>query len=394
MSRKVSQGSEAPTRLVYAVTHVVTARVFLRGQLAYMRNEGFDVAVVAGDETGELAEVGRREGVAVRPIRIAREMRPRDDAASLVAMTRALRDLRPDIVNASTPKAGLLGMIAARALGVRARVYLMRGLRLETETGLKRRILGATEHVAIGCASDVVCVSKSLRDTVVAGRYVRSAKAHVLGEGASNGVDAERFAPTPDRIAEGRAVRRELGIPEDAPVVGFIGRLVGDKGIAELARAMDRVREALPKARLLLVGADFAGDDVDPIATRLRDAPWVSVVRHVSEPAPYFQAMDVLAFPSKREGFPNVPLEAAASGRPVVGFRATGTIDCVVSGVTGELVAMGDAAGLARELLAYLRDPDRARVHGAAGRARVLASFTHAKVWAAWAAYYRSLAGA
>ncbi|MGC4079563.1 MAG: glycosyltransferase family 4 protein [Rubrivivax sp.] len=376
---------------MYVVTHAVTARSFLRGQLAFMGRQGFDVSVVAGGDHGELAAAAMREGVRSLSVPMEREMSPRADLVSLSAMTRALWALEPDIVNASTPKGGLLGMMAARALRIRSRVYLLRGLRLETERGARRAILATTERIASMCATEVVCVSRSLSEVAVSGGFVSERKARVLGDGASNGVDAERFSLRDDVVARAKALRDELGIPHDAPVVGFIGRLVADKGIDELARAMEIVREHVPKARLLLVGADFAGDDVDPAAQRLKTHSGSVVVGSVEDPAPYYALMDILAFPSKREGFPNVPIEAAACERPVVGFRATGVVDAVASGVTGELVATNDVDALAGALVRYLRDPALRRAHGRAGRARVLASFTNERVWTAWAEHYRAL---
>lgn len=376
-------------RLVYIVTVPITADAFLRGQLTYLRERGFDVTVISSPGP-ELDRVREREQVETIALPMARPIRPREDAASLAQLVPLLRRLRPDIVNASTPKAGLLGMIAAKTARVPVRVYLLRGLRLETTRGNLRRVLSTTERITAACAHTVVCNSGSVRDAAVNGGHIPAAKARVLGEGSSNGVELARWERTPERIAAGRERLRAAGIPDDAEVIAFVGRFDPDKGIIDLLEAFARVRAARPRARLVLIGGGLAGDNDPAIAERVRTAAGVVSLGKTNDLAPLYACMDVLAFPSMREGFPNVPLEAACAEVPAVGYRSTGVVDAIADGESGVIVAQHDVPALANALERYLADADLRTRHGQAAKARVLRSFTREVVWRAWEQFYRA----
>lgn len=377
-------------KLVYLVTHPMTARLLLDGQLRHLSDAGFEVILVTSPGA-DLEGVAEREGVRVETVPMAREMAPLADLVAVVRLLRLFRRLRPQVVNAGTPKAGLLGMLAARLLRVPVRVYTLRGLRLETARGLRRRLLTFTERLACSSAHRVVCVSQSLRRRAVELGLVAEARAVVLGEGSSNGVDVDRFAAAAADRERTAALRRELGLPEGAPVVGFVGRFTRDKGIADLAAAFERIAAHRPDARLLLLGDFEPGDPVpDELARRLRDDPRMLLPGFVPDASPYYPLMHVLAFPSFREGFPNAPLEAAAAGVPTVGYRVTGTVDAVIDGETGRIVAAGDADALADALAAYLDDPDLRARHGRAARGRA-ESFRREVVQRRWAGFFHEL---
>lgn len=379
------------SRVAYLVTDPLTADCFLRGHFNYLQAHGFDIHLISAPGA-RLDAVGEATGVTTHAVPFKREIAPLRDLLTLQRLTSLLRELAPDITNASTPKAGLLGTLAAKRAGVPHRVYLLRGLRLETETGLKRRLLRAAERRAAAAATHVVCVSPSLKQRYAALGIAPGHAIDVLGHGSSNGVSTERFDGA-RKAATRAAMRHALGIDQDAPVIGFVGRLTGDKGIDDLVGAfLDLILPQRPDARLVLLGDFEPGDPVDGETRRTIDAHDAIVTRpFVSDLADEYAAFDVLAFPSYREGFPNVPLEAAACGLPVVGYRATGTVDAVLDGSTGTLVEVGDHRALGAALLAYLDDPELARAHGRAGHERAARDFQPEAIWRAWLEEYRGM---
>ena len=376
-------------KLVYIVTVPLSAHALLRGQLRYMREHGLEVVVITSPGE-ELEMVAAAEGIEVLKVPMQREINPLRDLVSLWRLFETLRKLKPDLVNAGTPKAGLLGMLAAKMARVPVRVYTLWGLRLETLKGTKRLITGLTERLASACANRVVSVSESLRQVYADRGLVPASKLVVLGEGSINGVEAERFLPTDESLRHSEALRRRLGIPEDAPVVGFVGRRTRDKGIMELLDASEEVLTVFPETRFLLLGWLEEGDPIpSSYARKLENHPRMVWPGVMPDTAPYYHLMDVLAFPSRREGFPNAPLEAGVAGVPVAGFAVTGTVDVVVDGITGLLVPRGDSGALAKVLIRLLDDEALRTRMGTAARERVLKNFSNEKVWEGWLRFYR-----
>lgn len=371
--------------IVIGVTHAQTCLV-LSGRLRMLREAGFRVTLVSSP--GELLSgTAASEGVEAVAVPMERRIAPWADLVSLMRLWRLLRRLKPDVVEFSTPKAGLLGMLAATLCGVPQRVYMLRGLKLETATGFKRQVLGVAERIASGCAHRVLCNSASLRARALGLRLAPARKLDILGQGSSNGVDIARFSPGPSEV------RRQLGIAPEAHVAGFVGRLTRDKGLPELVCAFDSILRAEPHTHLLLVGwFDAAEDSLDPVLqARIRRHPRIHLTGFVEDTADYYRAMDVMVLPTWREGFPNVVLEAAASGIPVVTTHSTGSRDSVVPEVTGLMIPPGYPEAISEAVLRLLRDPERRLRMGRAARAWVLEHYANGHVLGMTVEYYKSL---
>jgi glycosyltransferase involved in cell wall biosynthesis len=373
--------------MVMGVTHPQTCLV-MRSRLRVLRQSGFRVVLVASPGA-LLDETAAREGAEAVAIPIRRRIAPVADLISFWRLWRLLGRLRPNLVEFSTPKAGLLGTLAAWLRRVPKRVYLLRGLRLEGTSGLKHWILLTAERLTAACAHTVLCNSASLRQIALDLKIASAGKLRVIGEGSSQGVDTERFSPGPTDL------RERLGIPAAAPVIGYVGRLTRDKGLPELVEAFEQISIAMPTARLLLVGWYDVAEDALDAGTRacIEAHPRIVTTGFVADAAPYYRAMDLLVLPSWREGFPNVVLEAGATGIPAVTTISTGARDSVIPEVTGLLIPPGYPQAIVEAVLKLLRDPARRERMGRAARAWVVENYREERVLGQTAEYYWSLLG-
>nr|WP_268236454.1 glycosyltransferase [Marmoricola endophyticus] len=305
-----------------------------------------------------------------------RAPRPLRDARALWRWYRLLRHVRPDVVSIGTPKAALLGLLAAQFAGVSARVYKVRGLRLEGARGAGRLLLWSTEWITCGAAHAALVVSPSLRNRLEGFRLAPPRKLRVLGSGSSNGVDLERFA-----TRRSASAHTQPPADRDEVVIAFVGRMSRSKGVPELCNAFEALQSSGIASKLLLVG-DFEDEVSREAVSRLsRQGLPVDVVGFVDDVRELYGRVDVLCLPTHREGFPNVVLEAAAAAVPAVTTRATGAVDSVIDGVTGVLVPVGDTSALVRALATLCADGTLRRRMGTAARQRVAEEFDRRRLW-------------
>jgi len=361
---------------------------FLAGQPAYMRRRGLEVHAVSspGEQLRGFCE---RQGCTSHVVRISRSITPLRDLVSVFRLWRTFRRMRPHIVEAHMSKAGLLGTLAAWLARVPVRIYCNHGVSFSSARGWRKTVLRTGEWLSCALASQVHCVSPSVRALIVNSGCCPGNKIRVLAKG-SCGVDAEvRFNPARLKKHAQNQVRSLHGIPPDVPVVGFVGRLARLKGVEYLVSAWRTLRQRFSSLRLLVVGGP---DARDPIAREteeyLYSDPRVHLAGLAADTVPYYAAMDVLVLPSFHEGLPISVLEGSAMCLPVVASEIAGNTDAVLDGETGTLVPVRDSAALAEAIATYLRDPQLRRKHGEAGRQRVLRDFRPEAIWEATYRHY------
>ena len=321
---------------------------------AELRQRGWRVTIVSAPEE-KAVDSCLPEGVVAEHIEMARGISPFRDLRALIQWLRFLSRTQPDIVVAGTPKAGFLGMLASFMRGVGTRVYVLRGLRLETESGILKIILFLLEGLTAQLAHKVLAVSESLRRKYEKMKLAKPGKMVVLGRGSSKGVNLEKFRPKRESdIERVLLLQGRVGLDPSIPTIGLFGRISRDKGYENFLKAIDSKILHPISFQVLVVGPDetFGGWEKSmTIATKK--------IVHVTRPDEmtlHYHAITVLCLPTLREGFPNVALEAQASGVPVITTDATGAVDSVADGYSGLVVNKDRPDDLAWGLRKLLTD--------------------------------------
>jgi glycosyltransferase involved in cell wall biosynthesis len=354
---------------------------FLSEQIRLLAAQGYEVHSVSSPGLDEVTG-GRSLDSAHHQIPMRRTISPIKDLQSLYFIWRLFLKIRPDIVQTHTPKAGLLGMIAACCARVPVRIYTINGLPIRVQGPLGAVVLSFTERLACALSTEVVCVSRSVRRLAIGYRFCGKEKCRVLGDGGSHGVDIHRFDGQLRGARDRGAVRRKYGIPDDAVVIGYIGRIVPAKGINELAVAWNLLRGNCQQTRLLLCGYREPDHPMDgDLFEQLRADPRVHITgERVLDMPSMYAAMDIVVLPTYCEGLPNVVLEAGAMRLPVIATRVPGCVDAVRDGITGLLVPPKNGEALADALKSLIEDPERRNDMGRAARNFIAKRFSEARI--------------
>lgn len=349
-------------KIVFAVT-VGQSLSFLKGYPDSCEILGYDSVLVSSPDNDFIAFQQESRFKCV-PLKMERNPSFFSDLISFFLVLSLLIREKPHVVNAGTPKASFLFMIASFILRVPVRVYTIHGFRHESLFGFKRQLMIFIEKITVWCSTEVNAVSPSLLKLARIEKIVPVDKGIVLGMG-SCGIDLNSF---PSFRCDSVVSKSKLGFEVDDFVVVFAGRLIERKGIYNLLDAMVHLHKADPSFKLLILG-DV--DQTQPISSSylelIETAGWINHCGYKSSLSDYFLVSDLFCMPSHWEGFGNVLVEAAASCLPVVTTDGTGTVDAVSDGYNGTVVPVGDVEALINAISFYRSNPDVCTTHGKNG---------------------------
>jgi glycosyltransferase involved in cell wall biosynthesis len=379
MTKQEAGALRRSRRILFLVTVDQTALAFLDGQLSWLSSRGWDVHLGCSVEDPRTRSWAEQQGARLVDIPMQREPAVAEDARSVIHALGVIRSLRPNVVVFGTPKAGLVGSVAAFAMRVPRRIYVLHGLRLETTSGWYRRVLSSMEWLTSKLATDVVAVSPSLAARYVDLRLTDRDKVVVIGSGSANGVDSRAF----DTISARESGQKWRGGLGEGLLFGFFGRLNADKGIDDLVRAFSSsVQTSLPNSKLVLIGREEGISELQEFTTdQLACNSRIVRLGHQVDIPGLMAAVDVVVLPTRREGLGQVSLEAAAARRPVVTTDATGAIDSVLPRRTGLIVPVGDVKALGQAMIELGSDPTLRASLGEGGRRWVETEFDQEGVW-------------
>lgn len=340
-----------------------------------------------------LKRVGQKEGVKVHCVEMTRQITPVADLKAVLKLYKYLRKERPQIVHTHTPKAGIVGMLAAKLAGVPHRLHTVAGLPLLETSGKKRKLLEFVEKLTYSLATKVYPNSFALSDILKAHGFCPPEKLKVLANGSSNGIDTSHFSRSHFPPAEVDRIKQQWNLSDAGFVFVFVGRLVKDKGINELVSAFVEVQAEIPSVKLLLVGPFEA--DLDPVSdetmAHIEHHPRIVSCGYQNDVRGFFAVSDALVFPSYREGFPNVVMQAGAMDLPAIVSDINGCNEIVAQGKNGLIVPVKNASALETAMRQLCTDAALYAKMRANARDMIVSRYEQRLVWDALLNEYKNL---
>jgi len=380
-------------KLIRITTVPMSLAGLLKGQLKFMSNY-YEVIGISSYGNGTLDDIVEWENVPTLKVEMTRKITPIRDVIATYKLFKIFKKERPFIVHTHTPKAGTLGMLAAKLAGVPHRLHTIAGLPLVETTGAKRMLLNAVEKMTYACATKIYPNSYGLQQIILDNKFTSKDKLKVIGNGSSNGIDTSYYDETLIDELEKSNLKKTLGITAENFVFIFVGRMVKDKGVNELVDAFMKISEKYVLAKLLLVGPYETSLDPLNQATmhtiqtnkNIINTGWIDDVR------PYFAISNSLVFPSYREGFPNVVLQAGAMKLPCIVTNINGCNEIISEPENGIIIPIKDTDALynAMEKMCLMRSEDH-KLMGEKSRNGIVSKFERQFVWDAILKEYKKL---
>ena len=382
-------------KIIRVSTVPISLNVFCKGLLQELSKD-YEVAAVSSPGT-DLEEIEIREKVRTFAVPMRRQIALLHDLRSLWQLFWLFCKEKPDMVHSITPKAGLLSMIAAKLAGVPIRLHTFTGLIWPTASGLKRKILVAMDKLLCICATHLNPEGQGVAHDLQA--HITHKPLTVLGHGNVRGIDFEYYKSTPDIELAAQQSRTKFGIPQDSFVFLFVGRIVRDKGIVELLEAFKNLTESYSQKSdtsspisLLLVGNEEEHLDPLPPSTQqlIHTLPNIYRLPFQTDVRPFYATAQALVFPSYREGFPNVVLEAGAFALPSIVTDINGSREIITNKDNGLIIPPQNTEALTQAMQTLLHTPHLKSMGEAAYR-NVKQHFSKARVWQQLKDYYQHL---
>jgi len=336
--------------------------------------KGHEVTLVTGPSPGPegklLANKDFPPFEIVENPHLVRELNPYHDVAAYFSLKKFFQERKFDVVHTHSSKAGIVGRLAADAAGIPFVTHTVHGQAFHRyEKWWKNQIYIMAERWAAKHCHKIYAVAQAMVDQCVAAKVAPAEKYKVV----YSGMEIDKFV---NSVREPE-LRKELGIPEHAKVIGTVARLFPLKGYEQFIPAAREIVKQYPDVHFLIVGNGIMYNDMR------RELNLLGLIDNFSfaglvppdQVYRYIAQMDLLVHLSLREGLPRAVVQALASGIPAIGYRLDGTPEVVVDGVTGFTVEPESIAPVTEAALRILRDPELAARMGKNGREAVEVKF-------------------